>query len=67
MVNLEPDAMLRRYVVGNGNRGVIRRTAVEVDPNATVVAASDPRRPTRTPAVERVGSETTFVKELQDR
>lgn len=48
---------LRLGLVGNGNRGVIARTAVAGDPAAAVVAVADPHPRAQARAVERFGPE----------
>ncbi|WP_053205638.1 Gfo/Idh/MocA family protein [Jiangella muralis] len=50
-----PDAPLRLGVVGNGNRGIIAKTAADLDPSSQVVAACDPLPRARDRAAERFG------------
>ncbi|GAB2987175.1 Gfo/Idh/MocA family protein [Actinotalea caeni] len=48
---------LRLGLVGNGNRGIIARTAVDLDPAAQVVAVADPDPRAHRRAVERFGED----------
>src|SRR5688572_25388129 len=62
-----PDTPLRLGVVGNGNRGIIAKTAADLDPSAQVVAACDPLPRARDRAAERFGpgvAATATVDEL---
>lgn len=48
---------LRLGLVGNGNRGVIARTAAQNDPAAAVVAVADPHPRAQARATERFGAD----------
>ena len=66
MTNLEPAAALRLGVVGNGNRGVIGRTAVDVDGNAAVVAVCDPLPRARDRATQRFGPQVVATQSVAE-
>ncbi|GAB2597531.1 Gfo/Idh/MocA family protein [Pseudactinotalea suaedae] len=55
---------LRLGLVGNGNRGVIARTAVEADAAATVVAVADPHPRAQARAVERFGADVAVHEDV---
>lgn len=63
---MSKETNLRIGVVGNGNRGIIAKLAMELDGNVEVVASVDPFPGARARAVERFGDKVLATDSLDE-